>query len=1656
MPSQLTFASTESFRNKLLVKNLSPYTVPGVYNPPAGNIVHETILTVSNVIDSPDNLIADDVFADVLYPLNAYGPNGGYNKNINAGGLANTQSNLGPYDFSDAKLPQLSQGEELKVPTRNKYSSSSPLDLISLNNIIQTPLFKQYAEPLSFVPSTYTPYSILTSNNPSGSDGNLSQDSFIIQLGAKELQKILKKTQASVTSNNLSNSNAGLLSSILGGATDPLRGNTNLSNSTYKITVDTSPENINGNFLARLQGTYLPSSPIPGDYFEDEQYSRQSATVNQISNALNIRSVLGPINQFLGPKVIRSKSPSEVFLKNTGSGQSSQLFRNLNYNKYKPNYNRNLAQDFLQGALNVLGVSNKVDVPTNYYVGSSIQDPSFVNSPLGQVPVDSLGRDTQAIVLGPSEMSKLYENNSTNELKIGLNGGSYTDGYGITDGLVWVSPKYNNAGYKATVGGDQGPQGPSYNEIRSQIEPVLSTEFNYKEDSIMDNTQKILDSTPKGSKRLSHVGNAINQLSKVFNDGYKEITKGSRIVGYSNPSKGSYESDNVYCRVFTKDTPYLTYADLQKTDGNIRKFTYSVLDNTYNLNIAPLKNPGSTNIVDGKVKKYMFSIENLAWRTSNRPGLTYNDLPVCERGPNGGRVMWFPPYDISFSETITPSFQDNNFLGRPEPIYTYTNTKRSGQLSWKIIVDHPSILNVIVDKELKDVKGVEKLNSIVDSFFAGCLKYDIYELAKRWNTIPTDQLFVLQQTITNSIVPEDIKQVSTEVQTVGGGTPTTVDTKTNDVNVPDFGKYENLGFYFDNDYPNPKTTSKTTTANFETEYNRYIGLQSTYQTNAPANSKDGVKNFFSDVVIDNFNNVKNDLVKDITAYFDVFKELQGQQPKLEITLVGSASAPNTKSYNVNLSARRVDSVKNYFSNVNGGVFKEYIKNGFLVIKNEGTLGEQTTVTPKTGSGKNVGNGFNCTDNDPATNKSTEIYTVKAMACRRVAITKINPTKPQPVNGNSATEVTQSGPGQSTGTKPPPGYQSASPVPPTITTTQKIKDGISKKILRYLLSECDYFELVKESNPMYYDSIKEKIKYFSPAFHSMTPEGLNSRLTFLQQCARPGDTIPIIGSDGKPKYNSSVNTNFGAPPVLVLRIGDFYNSKIIPTSLGIAYEPLIFDLNPEGIGVQPMIAKITMGFNFVGGQGLKEPIDKLQNALSFNFYGNTEMYDDRADFTDDSFKKIDADIVKSIIGEQPVVGVNDVKNNLQNEGGQTIGTIQDKFVGDTSQSGSTATTVTTSGTITYQKIMDSMITAGQSYIDSVSNKTVQLVKDFNLPINTLFTSERNYYYGSTREFVNPQLISIYGKNKNMEQRLTALFNKVVSDIENENFYFIKVLKQEDFKTSTIKQVKTNLINEVKNTQSIVQTSLTMINQELTTNQQTLTRVFRKLDIVDTKTDGFIKSDQSVKIYNISATTEVLAGSAQNNTYDELVEDYKSGTTKLYSFYNDILKQNGFVEKTFDLNNIELKGNGDGFVFGACPDCTNAEKRFYTAMSKIILDKNSFLTFRSNVIPESIAQEPRGGSGGLRLIDVFDNEFNGRIKTYGKEHDEEVTFVDKQLTSPYKKTYNPWSPFVANKVRKFTFDDIIDGTTDQKTRLQNLYKDGNSNTEDKTFNGKNKFN
>ena len=156
-----------------------------------------------------------------------------------------------------------------------------------------------------------------------------------------------------------------------------------------------------------------------------------------------------------------------------------------------------------------------------------------------------------------------------------------------------------------------------------------------------------------------------------------------------------------------------------------------------------------------------------------------------------------------------------------------------------------------------------------------------------------------------------------------------------------------------------------------------------------------------------------------------------------------------------------------------------------------------------------------------------------------------------------------------------------------------------ELAKNFINECDYFMQIKEDDSFLYDSLKDKLRNFHPAFHSITPEGFNSRITFLQQCGRQG---PSTIDPNQPQ-----NTAFGRPPVCILRLGDFYHTKIIIDTINFTFDPLQWDLNPEGIGVQPMLCNVDLNFKFIGGSTLQGPLSALQNAVSYNFFANTALY-----------------------------------------------------------------------------------------------------------------------------------------------------------------------------------------------------------------------------------------------------------------------------------------------------------------------------------------------------------------------------------------------------------------------------------------------------------------
>ena len=933
---KITISSTETLRKFLLGKNLqSSYLADGNPLPPPFGVQPPGDFSYQNL---SDNFV------------------------INQKTVLETGTQFQTNLFLDNSYGPAGGYKDVQLIDVKKVLPRAQSDYISPNTL----------QPKSFVASVYTPQEILETVNITNGIVNTINE------------KVLNDSKLAQDSSGHLRENLGEVQSqyLFEISTD--------GSSTANISTDPGSNQIGGtDFISRISNMYYGYSTIPGNYFQEafvpDINELQLDGVNQGATTQNIQATVSAIGDLLtGGQGIPTNpfsipNPSETFINYMGEESQTSLFGSLTFNTYRPDYSKAILQS---------GVDNVVPF---YYVGSRESEPSKIQSPLDAVPQDKFGRSTGAIVYGPSTLAKELE--TVNGLPLwyfynfGLGGYSYMDGGNLAGGWTWFG-NYSFASLNAPSG---------YLSSRSITKPK-------RKGGILDETQKLIDSAPLlGGARRKHAGHAIDQTSKIFNDGYKEISKGSgaRFVDESSGVFGIGAGLKVreFCRTWTKDNPFYRMENLVRSGGVSRAPTSSVMSNTFNLNIAPTTDssgePVNFGLKDGEsITKYMFSIENLSWRGT--PELL--SLPQAEQGPNGGRIMWFPPYDINVGDTNSVQWNSVNFLGRPDPVYTYNYTERIGTLSFKIVVDHSSIMNVIAQKELDGVPDYIA-DQALESFIAGCKKYDIYELASVYSNLSVDNI---------------------------------------------------------NQYMNEITA----------EYN--------------SNSA------------------------------QILTDLGG----------GSVNMPFNPSGLTD-------------SDIGGDILSSQSEGVGGDILNEGAVNDGTNTNPEQ----------------------------------------------QSLQNNANAESTQR----------------------TLNTN---------KILSELLGEQSYFKHLEQEDEFIYDSLKRKLKYFHPSFHSMTPEGLNSRLTFLLQCTRPGRTIPVQTEGGLENVDAE-NTAFGAPPICILRVGDFYHTKIAIDSVSFSYDPLLYDMNPEGIGLQPMIANVQMNFKYIGGQGLEKPVSELQNALSFNFFGNTEVYDSRA-------------------------------------------------------------------------------------------------------------------------------------------------------------------------------------------------------------------------------------------------------------------------------------------------------------------------------------------------------------------------------------------------------------------------------------------------------------
>jgi hypothetical protein len=88
-----------------------------------------------------------------------------------------------------------------------------------------------------------------------------------------------------------------------------------------------------------------------------------------------------------------------------------------------------------------------------------------------------------------------------------------------------------------------------------------------------------------------------------------------------------------------------------------------------------------------------FTIAN-PYKAPNAKGLIFS-----LKNYSSGDAFYFPPYIGSFQDSHSANWNEINFLGRPEPIYTYNNSNRDGSITFFVLTDYTQ--NFVIGRNYK-------------------------------------------------------------------------------------------------------------------------------------------------------------------------------------------------------------------------------------------------------------------------------------------------------------------------------------------------------------------------------------------------------------------------------------------------------------------------------------------------------------------------------------------------------------------------------------------------------------------------------------------------------------------------------------------------------------------------------------------------------------------------------------------------------------------------------------------------------------------------------------------------------------------------------------------------------------------------------------------
>ncbi len=935
------------------------------------------------------------------------------------------------------------------------------------------------------------------------------------------------------------------------------------------------------NSVAHLAQQNLPTINVVGSIFNGENlfqfpvdYSITNlASVNWVdklvSKSFYRTNIIGEGNPFT------KDSTNGFYIENTGKGQLKRFYESINLNLYKgvSNY-KNKEEGNTEDERTLIEYSEKKGIKVALkYQNVIIQNKTFFNFNDKLLHPYLLGVNKyfteKSVNDGNVEMRISYltpEQQYAPTIEyINTNFGKTDKTDSIIDRDNYIKNNNNDDVQNKLVWGRDGVSKLARENLLSSLNDDYSNEI------INANTNSHVDFNIKGGL-LEYTRNLLNASSGFLVDITKKIYKdGDKIVGFNGSpvwqrNSTTYSNSNFGDRTtgirqhnavdkYDKFTKAIRFNGNTVYGGNQN----SVIFDSVLPKIHPI-------FKDDKInnKNMMFSIENLAVLaikdTQKNIGIINDEygsqIPISEVGPFNGRIMWFPPYDLQLNESANAKYDFTVMVGRNEPIYTYMNSERTANLTFTLLVDYPQhLFNYIKNENYK---------SEIAKFFA----FGGDNINEKINT--------------DGIEPK-IKDLERQIKELEGET-TPIQEEGNEPNE------EKFSFYFENAEPSEGNIETI----FDTMYRKGYEVVKELKSTVGNGNSDGLNKdiYYLVDLIEDLPNVYELESQTLSQYaatgrtnplpvegdcklnkalYEIYNN-ENYRTLYSIKIEAGTSLLGNSTDNQKLSDRRIEAVKHLITRRLETMFSN--NNEFI-----STIFDNKVIS-------NGENSAKATDGD----KIENINKVEVKEDRSATITIYR-------NGNSK----------------PNTKSDKNPNEDKIKELKKQKEELESELnkLKYYsnLNSTDniFNERTKESKAIFDTFESVKTNHYQPAYHSQTPEDFHRRLTFLQQCTRQGSAkrFDMVEENGVLRAKNSV---FGRQPICVLRVGDFFYTKVIIENVTVDYNDTTWDMNPEGFGMQPMIAKVTLQMKVMGGQSLSGPIDALQNAVSFNYYANSTFTD----------------------------------------------------------------------------------------------------------------------------------------------------------------------------------------------------------------------------------------------------------------------------------------------------------------------------------------------------------------------------------------------------------------------------------------------------------------